>query len=61
MLPLAIIVVWPMSPVSIERGGGGSVCPERAASAAARTSLSDLPSAPPFLTAARIFSAVGVK
>ena len=61
MFPLATMVTCPTSPVSMDLGGGGSVCPESAASAAARTSLSVRPSSPPFLTASRIFSAVGVK
>mmetsp|Transcript_4327 Transcript_4327/g.18410 ORF Transcript_4327/g.18410 Transcript_4327/m.18410 type:complete len:201 (-) Transcript_4327:1613-2215(-) len=56
----ATSVVSPTSPVSMERGGGGSVWPEMAASAAATTSTGERASASESRLA-RIFSAVGVK
>ena len=61
MCPFATIVVRPTSDVSNERGGGGSVCPDSAASAAASVSASDRPFPPAALTYSRIASAVGVK
>ena len=64
MSPRAIIVVSPTSPVSIDLGAGGSLCPEMAARAAATTCAGDLAGASPSdpsSAAARIFSAVGVK
>ena len=53
-------VVKPTSPVSIDRAGGGSVCPEIAASAAATTCTGVLPS-DSLESPSRIFCAVGVK